>query len=154
MHCTKPPSMLHMITAFFTQVLPLGWAVPHFKHNNTLDGVCLVSVLSGFLCLLVAHLFWAVWLPGLWSLPPCFFFSPFLGWFLFMKFGRVSSSVDVIHTFGQVWAKISCPNLNTICHSLSLTQWAEQQKKIKSNATDLTAKGQETKKKTVSWSLY
>jgi len=41
-----------MITAFFTQVLPLGWAVPHFTHNNTLDGVCLVSVLSGFLCLL------------------------------------------------------------------------------------------------------
>jgi hypothetical protein len=27
-------------------------------------------------------------------LAPCFFFSPFLGCFLFIKFGRVSSSIS------------------------------------------------------------
>jgi hypothetical protein len=50
-------------------------------------------------CLLVAHLFWAACLPGLYMvLAPCFIFFPFLGWFPFLKFGRFSS-IDV-HSLG------------------------------------------------------
>jgi hypothetical protein len=48
-------------------------------------------VYHGIHFLLVAHLCWPVGLPGLWSLAPCFIFSPFLGCFLSMKFGKVSS---------------------------------------------------------------
>jgi hypothetical protein len=40
----------------------------------------------------VAGLFWAIFLPGLWSLPFVSFSLPFLGCFLFMKFGRFHQS--------------------------------------------------------------
>jgi hypothetical protein len=42
--------------------------------------------------LLVAHLCWAVLIARTFVLAPCFLFSPFLGCFLSIKFGRVSSA--------------------------------------------------------------
>jgi hypothetical protein len=44
-----------------------------------------------FYYLLVARLFSAICLPGLWSLPFVSFFSPLLECFLSIKFGKVSS---------------------------------------------------------------
>ncbi len=68
----------------------------------------------------MACFFWAVCCPGLWSLPLCFFFSPFLGCFLFLKFGRVSSVTCIRNTkclsffLGQVhsflFAHFTLPN--------------------------------------------
>ncbi len=42
----------------------------------------------------MARLFWAVCLPGLWSLPVVSFSLPCLGAFFSIKFGRVSSHLD------------------------------------------------------------